>query len=86
VEYDGDYHLQRESVVLSGRNYLGPKLTELIPVDATVETAVDKLKDLWLEAAAGNSGEEVSLDGLTPEAVLMERGTHREQVLREVAV
>jgi hypothetical protein len=47
---------------------------------------VDKLKDLWLEAAAGNSGEEVSLDGLTPEAVLMERGTHREQVLREVAV
>jgi proteasome alpha subunit len=86
VEYDGDYHLQRESVVLSGRSYLGPKLTELIPVDATVETAVDKLKDLWLEAAAGNSGEEVSLDGLTPEAVLMERGTHREQVLREVAV
>jgi proteasome alpha subunit len=85
VDYDGDYHLVRECVVLSGRNYLGPSPTSLIPPDSTVEFAIDKLKDLWLEAAASNSGDEVSLDGLTPDIVLLERNSGREQVFRSIS-
>lgn len=84
VEFDGDYHLQRECVVLSGRNYLGPSPTQIIPPDSSVEFAVDKLKDLWLEAAASNSGDEVSLEGLTPDVVLLERESTRDQVFRTI--
>lgn len=85
VDFDGDYHLLRNCFVLSGREYVGPKLDEAIHRDATIESATQRLRQLWLEAAVATSGDEVSLDGLTEEIVFLDRQTGREQVFRHLA-
>ncbi|MBI1332821.1 MAG: hypothetical protein JST12_02950 [Armatimonadetes bacterium] len=86
VDFDGDYHLHKHSVVLSGRNQLKKALHEQVPVKTTVEKAIPKLQELWGEIASFDGEEEVILDGMTPEVLLMERNSLRENVFREIQV
>jgi proteasome alpha subunit len=84
VDLDGDYQLQRGSVVLSGRNYGGESLHQAIPAKTKASVAVEKLKELWMKIASDNGEIEVNLEGLRPEVVLMERAKHKDKVWREL--
>lgn len=86
VDFDGDYHLNKNSIVLSGRSETRVPLHEAIGPKTTVPTAVKKLTELWLEVASIQGEEEVILDGLTPEVLLMERNSPRENVFREIEI
>jgi proteasome alpha subunit len=84
VDFDGDYHLHKECAVLSGRSVTRTPLCETIPTKTTVEKAVAKLKEEWLEIASHEGEQEVSLDDLIPEIMLMERNSAREDIFRKI--
>lgn len=86
VDFDGDYHLHKFSMVLSGRTQPKTPLHEAIPASMTVDKAILKLTEAWLEIASLDGEEEVVIDGMTPEILLMERNTMREKVFREISV
>jgi 20S proteasome alpha/beta subunit len=84
VDFDGDYHLQRDSVTLTGRDTAKQNLHETIPRKTSVEKAVPLLKEYWLKLASNDGENEVSMDGLVPDILLLERGTDRENVFRSI--
>jgi proteasome alpha subunit len=74
LEYDGDYLMARERAVLAGvpseaEELLG-KLASIAPATAPDE-ALSRLRLIWEEGRS-------DLDGLTPEATLLERSGLRE--------
>jgi len=86
VDFDGDYHLHKNSLVLSGRSEVGKPLHEVIGPKTTVEKAVKDLQALWLDIASIQGEEEVNIEGMTPEVLLMERNSPRENVFREIPI
>ncbi len=86
VDFDGDYHLHKGSVVLSGRSELKKPLHEVITPKTTVDKAVKQLQELWIEVASVDGHDEVVLDGMTPEVLLLERNSTRENVFREITI
>ncbi len=86
VDFDGDYHLHKMSCVLSGRSEMKTQLHDSIPVKTTVAKAAKDLQAIWLEVASVQGEDEVILDGLTPEVLLMERNSARENVFREISI
>ena len=86
VDFDGDYHLHKNSIILSGRSEPKKQLHEVIDAKSTIPKAVEKLKTLWMELASADGEEDVVLDGMTPEIMLMERNSPRENVFREIQV
>ena len=85
VDFDGDYHLHKLSVSLSGRSSQKTNLHESIPAKTTVEKAVELLQQEWLKLASQDGEHEVSLDDLTPEIMLMERNSTREDIFRSIS-
>lgn len=84
LDFDGDYHLHRHVATLSGREHPRINLREQIPLKTKPEDAARKLATLWMELSSNGGEVEVSLDGLTPEALLMERNSGRENVFRHI--
>lgn len=85
VDFDGDYHLHKYSVALSGQISSKSNLHESIPSKTTVEKAVQLLQNEWLKLASLEGEQEVSLDELTPEIMLMERNSSREDIFRTIS-
>lgn len=85
VDFDGDYHLHKHSVALSGQISSKSNLHESIPSKTTVEKAVQLLQNEWLKLASLEGEQEVSLDELTPEIMLMERNSSRENIFRTIS-
>ena len=85
VDFDGDYHLHKHSVALSGQISSKSNLHESIPSKTTVEKAVQLLQNEWLKLASLEGEQEVSLDELTPEIMLMERNSSREDIFRTIS-
>ncbi len=84
VDFDGDYHLHKLSATLSGRSSKKANLHEAIPAKTTVGKAVEILSQEWLKLASLDGEQEVSLDDLTPEVMLMERNSTREDIFRSI--
>ena len=84
LDFDGDYHLHRHVATLSGREHPSINLREQIPLKTKPEDAARKLATLWMELSSNGGKVEVSLEGLTPEALLMERNSGRENVFRHI--
>ena len=85
VDFDGDYHLHKHSVALSGQISSKSNLHESIPSKTTVEKAVQLLQNEWLKLASLEGEQEVSLDELTPEIMLMERNSSRDDIFRTIS-
>jgi proteasome alpha subunit len=85
VDFDGDYHLHKKSVVLTGQTSNKLDLHEAIPAKTSVEKAVQVLQNEWLKLASMDGEQEVSLDDLTPEIMLMERNSSREDIFRNIS-
>ena len=85
VDFDGDYHLHKQSAVLSGRSSSKSVLHEVIPPKTSVDKAVQLLQSEWMKLASLDGEIEVSMDDLTPEIMLMERHTAREDIFRSIA-
>lgn len=86
VDFDGDFHMHKNSSVLSGRSQAQIPLHEFIPAKTTVEKAAKLLQEEWVKIASFDGEEEVVLDGMTPEILLMERNSIRENVFREITI
>ena len=86
VDFDGDYHLHKNCAILSGRSTAHHPLCETIPSKTTVEKAVKLLQEEWLKLASLEGEEEVSLEDLTPEIMLMERNSSREDIFRNISI
>ena len=84
VDFDGDYHLHKGCAVLSGRSTTKTPLCETIPAKTSVEKAVKLLASEWLVLASLEGEQDVSLDDLTPEIMLMERNSAREDIFRKI--
>lgn len=84
VDFDGDYHLHKQSVSLSGQTTNLPSLHETIPSKTTIDKAVQLLQNEWLRIASLEGEQDVSLDDLTPEVMLMERNSLREDIFRNI--
>ena len=85
VDFDGDYHLHKNSVILSGRTSSSSILQEAIPAKTSVEKAIQILQNEWMKLASLDGEQEVSLDDLTPEIMLMERNSDREDIFRKIS-
>ena len=85
VDFDGDYHLHKMSVALSGRTNPQSTLHEMIPPKTTIEKAVQLMQNEWLRIASLEGEQDVSLDDLTPEIMLMERNSPREDIFRSIS-
>jgi len=82
LDYDGDYVLSRRGAALAGTEELEASLSAKIAeiVTATsVEQAIEQIKTIWQDSMP--EGESMP-EGLTPEAVLMERSDVRENRFR----
>jgi proteasome alpha subunit len=86
VDFDGDYHLAKQSAILSGREHGATKLHEAIPPKTSVEKATTLLQEQWMKIASQEGSTEVSLEGLTADILLMERGSDRENVFRKIEI
>lgn len=86
MDFDGDYHLHRQTASLSGAEHPVLNLRTEVPLESTPETAARILAMLWMQVSTNNGEQEVSLEGLTPEVLLMERNSTRENVFRHVAI
>jgi proteasome alpha subunit len=84
LDYDGDYALSRRVAFLAGNeekgSALAAALTEVDPTWSVAET-LDKLKAIW--ASTLDEGQEMPAN-LSPEAVLMERSSERENRFRQL--
>jgi proteasome alpha subunit len=85
VDFDGDYHLHKYSVTLSGQSTLKSNLHENIPPKTSVDKAVQLLQNEWLKLSSLDGEQDVSLDDLTPEIMLMERNSTREDIFRNIS-
>ncbi len=85
VDFDGDYHLHKHSVILSGRASSSSVLQEAIPPKTSIEKAIQILQNEWLKLASLDGEQDVSLDDLTPEIMLMERNSGREDIFRKIS-
>lgn len=86
VDFDGDYHLLKNSFVLSARKPSSLVVSDLISPKTTPEKALVQLKELWHKVASSDGEEEVVLEGLEPEALLIERESGRENRFVELPV
>ena len=86
VDFDGDYHLHKLSAVLSGRSEMKTPLHDAIPAKTSVEKAAKDLQAVWADVASIQGEQKVELDGLTPEILLLERNSPRENVFREISL
>ncbi len=84
VDFDGDYHLHKYSVALSGQSASKTDLHEAIPPKTTIDKAVQLLQNEWLKLASSDGEQDVSLEDLTPEIMLMERNSTREDIFRNI--
>jgi proteasome alpha subunit len=84
VDFDGDYHLHKHSVTLSGQTSSKSNLHESIPPKTTIDKAVQLLQNEWLKLASSDGEQDVSLEDLTPEIMLMERNSTREDIFRNI--
>ena len=84
VDFDGDYHLQRHTASLSGSEHPVMNLREEVPLELAPEKAAQKLATSWMQLTSNHGENAVSLDGLTPEALFMERNSSRENVFRKL--
>lgn len=84
VDFDGDYHLHKHSIVLSGRSESRIPIHEAIRPRTSVTEASKKLQEIWMEVASVQGEDEVVLEGMTAEILLMERNSQRENVFREI--
>ena len=84
MDFDGDYHLHRHTASLSGAEHSPLTLREDIPLETTPEKAAQKLATVWMQMTSKNGESEVSLEGLTPEVLFMERNSKRENVFRTI--
>ncbi len=84
MDFDGDYHLHRHTASLSGAEHSPLTLREDIPLETTPEKAAQKLAIVWMQMTSKNGESEVSLEGLTPEVLFMERNSKRENVFRTI--
>ncbi len=84
MDFDGDYHLHRHTATLSGAEHPVMTLREEIPLETKPEKAAQKLATLWMQMSSNNGELEVSLEGLTPEVLFMERNSTRENVFRTI--
>lgn len=88
LDFDGDYTTYRRAVAVVGSDAGAERLTEkLLALDAATSAAgiVDTLKDIWLSAFEGDSGDtEDPTTGLFPEAVLLERSAEHENRFRSL--
>ena len=84
VDFDGDYHLHKGCAILSSRTSTKNPLCETIPTKTSVDKAVKLCQEEWLKLASHEGEQEVSLDDLTPEIMLMERNSPREDIFRKI--
>ena len=85
VDYDGDYRQSEGGVVVVGSGE--PDEEALLGLDRSLPTEeiVAKLHEIWKTVAGGEDQEERT-KGLSPEALLLERNTHRENRFRTLDV
>lgn len=86
VDYEGDYHLYRGSALISGQKHEALNLNERIPAKTKPETAAKTVADIWLEVMSQKGEQEVNLEGLTPDILLMDRKSSRENVFVPVTL
>ena len=84
MDFDGDYHLHRHTSTLSGVEHPLMNLREEIPLETKPEKAAQKLATLWMQMSTNDGERDVSLEGLTPEVLFMERNSNRENVFRQI--
>jgi proteasome alpha subunit len=86
LDYDGDYTTSRNHAIISGvSDGKAPDLTKLADVqNSSPEDAFEALKDLWLTFVDDENPDtaEEMRKGLTPEAVVLERSSARENRFR----
>ncbi len=83
LDYDGNYSMSRQSAVVAGSDERADAIREklaTVSAELSPEAAVDVLRDAW-DAGAD---EDAPLEGLKPEAVLLERSTSRENRFRSM--
>ncbi len=80
IDYDGDYHQLRNCAVVSVGSSSKPDLRESIPVDATVEVALEKLAEIWQTVASEAGERDVPMEGLHREVLFLQRKSPRENL------
>ncbi|MDH4389679.1 MAG: hypothetical protein QE269_13230 [Fimbriimonas sp.] len=84
MDFDGDYHLHRHTASLSGTEHPVLSLREDVPLNTNPEKAAQKLATIWMHVTSNGGETEVSIEGLTPEVLFMERNSVRENVFRQI--
>jgi proteasome alpha subunit len=86
VDYDGDYALSRRRAAVAGTLEAGSDLESQLGAltESEIEPAMDALRSIWLKAAdpEGHRTEAEILEGLRPEAMLIERSDAHENRFR----
>ena len=85
LDYDGDYAVSHQSAVISGSHeHSDAILKKLEGFDAATEpdAAIELLKHAWATPVSEDDDIASRLDGLSPEAVLVERSNAREDRFR----
>ena len=85
IEFDGDYHLLRNSAVLASKGVSEEVLHDAIPASTTPEEALTILKDKWQHLASEKGETELDMTGLHLEATLLERNSGRENKFKILA-
>lgn len=80
IDYDGDYHQLRNCAVVSVGSSSKPDLRESIPVDSSVEAALEKLAEIWQNVASEAGERDVPMDGLHREVLFLQRNSVRENL------
>lgn len=85
LDYDGDYRQTESGALVVGTGE--PDEAPLLAIDRSLSTEeiVAKMHEVWRSVAAGEDDED-RLKGLTPEALLLERNTDRENLFRTLKV
>ena len=85
VDYDGDYRQAEGGAIVVGSG--DPEDERLLAIDrsASVEQIVSEMHEIW-KTIAGGEDEEDRTSGLTPEALILDRKTDRENVFRVLSV
>lgn len=84
MDFDGDYHLHRQTASLSAAEHPPVDLRLEVSLEASPEKAAQTLAMLWMQMSSNDGKNEVSLEGLTPEVLFMERNSIRENVFRRI--
>ena len=85
VDYDGDYRQNEGGALVVGTGE--PDEAPLLAIDRSksVEEIVAELHTIW-KSVAGGEDEADRTAGLTPEALILDRQTNRENVFRSLPV